>query len=160
MLLLPNVGLPIRTRFSSSSETSEYGSDVDDDWFISRVMRPCTSAFSSFSPGFLPARLLPSSVSLIVSVLRGGAILAPRLLFLVLSRPLIMPGLALVICYEKEKFSIFDKLLNQDSENSALLSDMASSVMKRVEFVSIFFFHILIVEGIRLLVLWIPLDFQ
>jgi hypothetical protein len=70
-----------------------------------------------------------------------------------LPRPLILPGLALVIYYESEKFSILDELLNQDSKISALLSKVALSVVKHTKFVSILFFHIFIVEGIGPLVL-------
>jgi hypothetical protein len=59
-----------------------------------------------------------------------------------------------------EKFPVLDKLLNKDSEISALLGTVASGIMKCVELVFILFSHKGIVEGTRLLVLRIPLDFH
>jgi hypothetical protein len=168
MLLVPSIGFPIHTRFSSSSETSKYGSNVGYDRLISRIMMLFIPASTSFSLRFLSSRFLHSSVSPIVLVPGRGAIsvprflilILPRSLILVLPRSLILPRLTLIICYKTEKFSVLDKLLNQDSEIFALLGKVAPGVMKRAELVFILFSHIGIVKGMRLLVLWILLDFH
>jgi len=92
---------------------------------------------ASFSPNLLSSRFLSSFVSPIFLAPWRRIILAPGLLSLILPRPLSLLGLALVISYETEEFSILDEFLNQDSEISALLGKVASGVVKRVEFVSI-----------------------
>jgi hypothetical protein len=100
---------------------------------------------ASFSPNLLSSRFLSSFVSPIFLapwrriILAPGllSLILPRSLSLILPRPLSLLGLALVISYETEEFSILDEFLNQDSEISALLGKVASGVVKRVEFVSI-----------------------
>jgi hypothetical protein len=168
VLLVPSIGFPICARFSSSSETSEYGLDVSDDRLISRIMMLGVPASTSFSLRFLSPGFLPSSVSSIISVPWRGAISEPRFLILILTRSLILvlqrslilPGLALIICYKTEKFLVLDELLNQDSEISALVGKVASGIVKCVELVFILLSHVCIVEGTRLLVLWVSLDFH
>jgi len=163
VLLVPSVGFPIRAPFSLSSETSEYGSDVADDWLISRIMMLGLPAFTSFSLRFLPSSVLP-----IVLVPWKGAISVPRFLILILPRPLILvlprslilSGLALIINYKTKKFFVLDELLNQDSEISELIGKVALGVVKHAKLVFILLSHVRIVEGTRLLVLRVSLYFQ
>jgi hypothetical protein len=97
MFLVLSVGLPICTRLSSSAETTEYSSNVGDDRLILRSMTLRTSASASVSP-----RLLPSSVSAIFIMVQRRTLSVSRLSVLMLVKPLILPRLALVVCYETE----------------------------------------------------------
>jgi hypothetical protein len=166
MLLVPSIGFPIRARFFSSFETSEYGSNVSNDRLVLGIMTLGVPTSASFSLRLLSSRFLPSSVSPIFSMPWKGVIsrprplilILPRSLILVLSRPPILPGLALIICYKIEKFFILDKLFNQDLEISTILVKVASGIVKRSKLMFILLSHVRIVEGTRLLVLQVSLD--
>jgi hypothetical protein len=60
----------------------------------------------------------------------------------------------------RPRVPVFDELLDQDSEISAFLGDIALCIMERAVFVSIFFFHLFVVKRVRLLILRVPLDFH
>jgi hypothetical protein len=102
MFLVPSVGFSICARLSSSAKASKYGSDVDDNWFITWVTTPCAFAVAFASIRFFPTGFLPHSISMIFLVLLRGTISVSQLLVLMPSRLLILPRLVLVICYETE----------------------------------------------------------
>lgn len=155
--LIPSVGLSIRARFASSAETSENGSDVGNDRLISQLRASCPSASASAS-----ALILPRFFSFVISAIfpTSGWRAIPASRFLVFPRPLILPGLALIVCYEPEQLPIFDKLFNQGYKVSAFLGDMSMGFVERTELVSVLFLQVHVAEGERLLILWIPLDFH
>jgi hypothetical protein len=100
ILLVPSIGLSICTRFSSSTEAPEYGSDIGDNQFITWVTTPCASA--SISSRLFPTGFLPLFVSANFPVLLRGAISVSFLFVLMLPRLLILPRLALVVCNKTE----------------------------------------------------------